>query len=355
MTIAPSGTRSAGRSQAPVFVVGCPRSGTTLLYHMLLSAGRFAQYRAETHIYCSLAPRFGGLRTEKDVEQALEVWLASDCHRLTGLGADVVRGVVRQQTRNAGDFLRLIMDQMVQQQGAQRWAETTPAHVLHLREIHAHIPDALFLHVIRDGRDVATSLERQSWIRPFSADRSRPVLAAAAYWDWLVRRGRAEGAAVGAAYREVRYEQLISDPEATLRSIESFIDHRLDWHEIQRAGIGSVGRPNSSFPEAQGGFQSRWRTQLSSVDADAVSQMLAPTLRALGYPDIAGAAAPSIALRRIAYGARFGVRDRLKRFTPVGRRVTDLSHYTPGTMVINEEKMTGVFGPAASPGVKIDR
>ena len=148
---------------------------------MLLSAGRFAQYRAETHIYCSLAPRFGGLRTEKDVEQALEVWLASDCHRLTGLGADVVRGVVRQQTRNAGDFLRLIMDQMVQQQGAQRWAETTPAHVLHLREIHAHIPDALFLHVIRDGRDVATSLERQSWIRPFSADRSRPVLAAAAY------------------------------------------------------------------------------------------------------------------------------------------------------------------------------
>ena len=47
------------RSRAPVFVVGSPRSGTTLLYHMLLSAGRFAIYRAETHVFNVLVPRFG--------------------------------------------------------------------------------------------------------------------------------------------------------------------------------------------------------------------------------------------------------------------------------------------------------
>ncbi len=80
---------------------------------------------------------------------------------------------------------------MTAQQGALRWAETTPAHVLHMQEIVAQIPGALFIHVIRDGRDVAASLEKQGWIRPLPPDRDRPVLAAAAYWDWIVRRGRA--------------------------------------------------------------------------------------------------------------------------------------------------------------------
>ncbi len=71
------------RSTAPVFVVGSPRSGTTLLYHMLLSAGGFARYRAETHVFNTLAPRFGHLRRERDVAEALRTWLASDCHTLT--------------------------------------------------------------------------------------------------------------------------------------------------------------------------------------------------------------------------------------------------------------------------------
>ena len=51
---------SGARSKAPVFVLGCPRSGTTLLYHMLLSAGNFAVYRAESQVFNLLEPRFGG-------------------------------------------------------------------------------------------------------------------------------------------------------------------------------------------------------------------------------------------------------------------------------------------------------
>lgn len=311
---------------------------------MLLSAGGFARYRAETHIYNSLAPRFGGLRRPADIDAAVRVWLASDCHTLTGLPPDAVASALRASVHGPGDFLRVVMELMVARQGARRWAETTPAHVLHMREIVSEIPGALFIHVIRDGRDVATSLEKQQWIRPLRLDRGRPVLAAAAFWDWIVRHGRAEGAKLGAAYLEVRYEALVASPQRVLDTVADFIGQPLDWSEIQRVGIGSVGKPNTSFPEATGGFSARWRSQLSPDDARDVDAMLAPTLRALGYPTDVTHRPFSVVWRRAAYAARFSLRDWLKRATPMGRRATDLSHFRAGTMKVSAEKLEGVSG-----------
>lgn len=295
-------------------------------------------------MFNTLAPRFGGLRERADVDAALRVWLASDCHTLSGLTADEVRSAVEGKVRNAGDFLRIIMESMVARQGAQRWAETTPAHVLHMREIAQQIPNARFIHVIRDGRDVATSLEKQQWIRPLRVDRARPVLAAAAFWDWMVRQGRAEGGRIGDAYREVRYEALVASPQETLASLEPFIDQRLDWDEIKRVGIGSVGNPNTSFPGAKGGFNSRWRSQLSPEDARDVDAMLAPALRALGYASDAVHRPVPLALRSATYCAWFSARDWIKRATPFGRWATDLAHFRAGSMRVTSEKLEGVAG-----------
>ena len=313
---------------------------------MLLSAGGFARYRTETHIFNTLAPRFGGLRTGADREAALHVWLASDCHTLSGLSESEVRATIRAEARNAGDFLRLVMELMVARQGAARWAETTPAHILHMCEIRDQIPEALFLHVIRDGRDVAASLEKKRWIRPMAIDRDRPILAAAAYWDWIVRRGRAEGGRVGDAYCEVRYDALVDAPEATLRALEPFVGQRLDWTEISRVRIGSVGKPNTSFPGAKGDFGSRWRTQLSAEDGRDIDAMLAPTLRALGFESVAARASPGIVARRLAYATRFAARDWLKRYAPMGRRSTSIAHFAAGSMLIDDEKLAGVQGAA---------
>lgn len=307
---------------------------------MLLSAGGFARYRAETHVFNTLAPRFGGMTRPSDMAAALDVWLQSDCHTLTGLAADDVREAVRREGLGAGALLRAVMGRMSERQNVPRWAETTPAHVLHMREIAEQVPGALFIHVIRDGRDVAASLEKQGWIRPFAADRHRPVIAAAAFWDWIVRHGRAEGRRVAAAYLEVRYEALVDSPASVLAQVSQFIEQRLDADEITRAGIGSVGRPNTSFPEAKGGFRSRWKSQLAAGDGRDIDAMLAPLLRVLGYPTDAEPSV-SMALRRFAYAARFSVRDAVKRNTPAGRRATSLAHFAPGSMTVSEEKLEG--------------
>ena len=75
------------RKTAPVFVLGCPRSGTTVLYHMLLSAGGFAVYRSESNVFNLLVPRFHGMRSAADRKELLDVWLRSKLFRVSGLDA----------------------------------------------------------------------------------------------------------------------------------------------------------------------------------------------------------------------------------------------------------------------------
>src|SRR6266536_1366935 len=66
-----------GKCNRLVFVLGCPRSGTTVLYHMLLSAGDFAVYRSESNVFNILVPRFGDLRHKKNRRELLDHWFRS--------------------------------------------------------------------------------------------------------------------------------------------------------------------------------------------------------------------------------------------------------------------------------------
>src|SRR5258708_35252997 len=72
-----SASPSAGRRKTPVFVLGCPPSGTTVLYHMLLSAGGFAVYPSEFNVFNLLAPRFNGMRSASDRRPLIDHWLVS--------------------------------------------------------------------------------------------------------------------------------------------------------------------------------------------------------------------------------------------------------------------------------------
>src|ERR1700747_1968667 len=88
------------RSKAPVFVVGCPRSGTTLLYHMLLSAGNFAVYRAESQVFNILEPRFGDLSSSRHRRAMLNAWYNSPLFTKTGLAKEDVDDTVMSDCRN---------------------------------------------------------------------------------------------------------------------------------------------------------------------------------------------------------------------------------------------------------------
>jgi hypothetical protein len=282
-----SGSRPK-QMKPPVFIVGSPRSGTTLLYHMLLSAGGFVVYLTESKVFDLVFPQFPSLSSPKNRRKALDLWLQSKLFTLTELEKSHIESRILKDCRSGGDFLRIVMKEMALQQNVNRWAENTPEHILHLDTIKKEIPDALVIHMIRDGRDVALSLHKKGWVQPFPWDKKRGALVAGLYWEWLLDKGREYQRKVGRDYLEVRYEQLVSHPVETLAQISRFIDHDLDYQQIQRVGIGSVSEPNTSFEgeSSSGTFDpvGRWRKGFAVGELGALEGLIGPTLENLGYP-----------------------------------------------------------------------
>jgi hypothetical protein len=312
------------RKTAPVFVLGCPRSGTTVLYHMLLSAGGFAVYRSESNVFNLLVPRFHGMRSAADRKELLDVWLRSKLYRVSGLDAGEISTKIMAECHGGGDFLRIVMQEIAHQQGVGRWADCTPDHLLYMQEIKRQIPDALFVHIIRDGRDVALSYARQRWSYPLPWDRNERLGVSALYWEWAVRKGREQGKRLGADYREVRFEELITNPQQSLEQLGLFIDHDLDYDRIQRAGIGSVSKPNSSFAgESEEIFNpvARWKTKMSRDQIGGLEQLIGEALLELGYGLTSDRRMSLRSARlRATYLALFRAKHWMKA-TPLGRFV----------------------------------
>ncbi len=318
--------RAGWRSKAPVFVIGCGRSGTTLLYHMILSAGNFAVYRTESNAINLLEPRFGDLSKARNKRRLLQAWYESRLYTASGLDREQIGKKVMDEVRNGGGFLRVVMEEICRQQGMERWAECTPEHILHLDRIKETIPDALIVHIIRDGRDVSLSMEKGHWIRPFPWQKESNLTISGMYWEWMVNKGREGGRKLGDQYTEVRFEELVSQPRETLAKLGAFIDHDLDYDRIGEVGIGSVSEPNTSFKSASSEEKfnpvGRWKQKLSAAQLRTFEGLVGGTLKELGYPlatsDWSSLEKVRLSTTRAGYRAVFGSKLWLKAKTPLG-------------------------------------
>ena len=187
-----------------------------------------------------------------------------------------------------GEFLRAVMDGMARAGGFPRWAVWGPDNLLHIPAIKRQIPDALFIHVIRDGRDVACALDKKEFIRTICWDRSYCLCVSALHWMWEVQTGRGHGRAIGPDYMEVRFEDMVLHPEEALTKVGAFIGENLDYEKIRRVRIGALRVPNTSFPEeCESGVFSpvgRWKRQLSDDKVARLEGVVGELLVELGYP-----------------------------------------------------------------------
>jgi LPS sulfotransferase NodH len=269
--------------------MGCHRSGTNLLYDTLLSAGGFAVYRGYLPIYKTLIPRFGALDNPRNREKIVETWMQSKGFARAGVEAGPLSSKLLAECRNGGDFMRIVMDEIARSQGVQRWAVYDPDSVLHVARIKRDLPDALFVHIIRDGRDIALSLMKMGEFRPFLpwSRRSRGLLETALYWDWMVHQGRQYGHQIPRDYIEIHYEELVTQPHSALARLGDFLDHDLDYDRIQRTSLGRLCESNSSFRSDGSEAQSpvnRWKEKLSHQQVVAIEALIGASLQEFGYP-----------------------------------------------------------------------
>lgn len=203
----------------PVFIVGMNGSGTSM---MLDSLGRHPELYAvpqETLMMPYIigqATRFGDLTDDAIFTAYGQFALAQMpvLRRITGQEALQLPADWLTQPRTIEGVFDGIFGSLAKARNKARWCEKTPDHVQHIRLLAEVFPGASFVHMIRDGREVASSIGRRQMRHP------ELVIYR---WKKLVEEGRSAGAGLPGRYLEVRYEDLTSDPRGQMQRLCAFL------------------------------------------------------------------------------------------------------------------------------------
>lgn len=276
----------------PVFIVGAPRSGTTLL-RALLAANPGLSIPPESHFVSYLYKRYESKLQDwtPALTRRLALDIAADAH-FREWGLDPARTVEHVLMNSPDSFSATIagfFSAYAAEEGKQRWGDKTPHYVFFHRELKRLFPSLYLIHVIRDGRDVACShlaFSRGQW-RTWTA---RSVPAAAAWWKASILAGRDAARELGPQYMEVRYEDLTARTEAALREVCAFTSLEYDERMLEYAEVVRIprtspyGRPFERVRRGLEGPARDWRTELSAPQAAAFEAVAATELLACNYP-----------------------------------------------------------------------
>jgi hypothetical protein len=206
----------------------------------------------------------------------------------------------------AGAAIGTVYAVYAEEQGKARWGDKTPMYMQNLRLLERLFPDALFVHLIRDGRDAALSflamprgIVTKTWMHPQTAAEF------ACQWATEVAAARRLGARVGRRYLEVRYEDVVDDVETVLRRICAFAALEYEPGMTDYAGNVDVSaKPHQQRlkqPPTKGVRD--WRAQMSADDVAAFERVAGDLLGELGY-ETSHVADYTGRVKRAAYRAR---------------------------------------------------
>jgi hypothetical protein len=285
------------------FVVGVGRSGTTLL-RLMLDAHPQLTIPPETHFAPELIRAAAKRRASP--EGLTEIVVSQRQWGDFRLDESELRARFASLGRiQPAAALRTFYELYAERVGKPRWGDKTPIYVEHMREISKALPEARFVHLIRDGRDVALSRIRRA------LDDPPPVDRIARNWSRRIGAARKQARKLD-HYLELRYEDLVTDTEPTLRRVCEFVglDYdpaMLDYHRHAAERLEEMA---GDLP-AQGGKSRRpgserlaahalasepprkeriaaWREQMSPADAAAFDAEAGDLLEELGYPRAGG-------------------------------------------------------------------
>jgi hypothetical protein len=205
----------------PFFIVGSPRSGTTLLQAML-NAGETMFIPPETHFLPTYSVWTTGGWRRPDREQVLRLIKKTVCERneLPVIWPELRRELETTGKDAVNQFDTLLSHIQNRRAPDRRIGEKTPAHLLYVERLAEHYRDAQFIRIVRDGRDVVVS-HREAF-------GSHPLHMAV---RWRVHQRQSQRFSVALSenrFLTVRYENLVTEPEEELRRVCAYLDEPFD-------------------------------------------------------------------------------------------------------------------------------
>ncbi len=258
----------------PFFIVGCARSGTTLLRNLLRSHPSLT-LPPESHFIPRFYKEFGDPATEADARRLASLILGTMWVKKweLGLTPDDFAGC-----RTYRDIVCRMYETYARKEGKPRWGEKTPEYVKELPTLRRVFPDAKIIHIIRDGRDVA-----HSWVQKRFGPQN--YYTAAQAWKLRVNLGRREGRSSPETYHEVRFEELLANPSGTMRAVCEFLDEPYVDDLLRPTpppGDLSSWKPWQLNSIATGNM-GKWRSNLSPGERALFESVAGDLLRQLGY------------------------------------------------------------------------
>ncbi|MGH3380950.1 MAG: sulfotransferase family protein [Actinoallomurus sp.] len=257
----------------PIFVLGCPRSGTTLLRLMLRAHPRIA-IPPETRLLLDAYEHRGayGDLSQLANRTALAEWIVAGAGTRFGrLGLDPrsVADEIIAGPPTLGSALEIALRAYARRLGKPRWGDKRPGYVQHIDALLRMFPDAQIVHLIRDGRDCVAELKQTPWWR-------MGVYHAIATWTQAIDAGTAAAERLpSGSYVEVQYERLAADPEGELRRLCAF--------------LGESYVPAMAAPRASAEWR-RWHTgtgresrRLERWEVELCEAVMTDRLLAYGY------------------------------------------------------------------------
>jgi hypothetical protein len=208
----------------PIFIVGVPRSGTTLL-RLILNAHSRIGIATETHflrIFWSARQKYGDLEKNCNLDAMWSDLKGSKYLKDLNLkNIEEIRLKVNNGERSYKNIFRTLLTEYAEQRGKVRWGEKTPGHLEFVEDLVAFFPDCKIIHVIRDPRDVCLSFKKVPW-------GSNNVYSNARLWNRYIDLCENKSFYKCAAYIEVKYEELVTNPKKQIEHICKFIGEKAE-------------------------------------------------------------------------------------------------------------------------------
>lgn len=279
--------RDHHRQHRPFFVIGASRSGTTML-RLMLNCHTKLSIPGETWFLSELMDKLPLAGALSDTQKTLAVDTILSHWRWKEWGVDdarLVQAVGQLENPSLADLIdatyRLTLTSTVV---GVRWGDKTPGYTTEVNRLHTLFPNAQFIHLTRDGRDVCLSLRKTGW-------HGESTWAIAQYWSEAVTAAHQDGTALPTgSYLEIQYEDLVSNTEAVLRSICAFLDipfeeNMLSFHTTAGENIPgrAEGHLTKTFRPPRPSDIQRWKREQSYPQTLLFEAFAGDALALAGY------------------------------------------------------------------------